>query len=512
MSHGLSEDELPTGWVVAQLGELVEIRSTQVDPASTPKVSFNYVAMENVEKGTGSLINFSPMLGEKIGSSKNVFKAGDILYGKLRPYLRKTVVAPFDGVSVTDLVALRPRTGISSDFIKYFLLSPYHMEYISLLMAGIRMPRIRTEDLLKMPIPTPPASEQRRIVARLEELLGRVETCRKRLEQVPRLLKQFRQSVLATAFSGRLTGDWREENADALSADEILTNINNKRAKWLESEIKKNSSEAKRLKRTLDEHTFETPDDAEIPPSWSWSSLLNACWLVVDCHNKTAPYVKEGIPLIRTTNIKSGRLLLDETKYVTEVTYQYWSRRCPPAAGDILFTREAPMGESALIPQGVQLCMGQRMMLLRVFKDLLNPKYLSYALLDPLFLSRVDKNSVGSGVKHLRVGDVESLTIPIPPFREQLEIAGRVEALFKIADAVEDHYRKAQEQLDKLPQSILAKAFRGELVTQDPGDEPASVLLERIRTGKAETGKPEKKIKRPVAAKSKRAAGRSTLF
>ena len=106
------------------------------------------------------------------------------------------------------------------------------------------------------------------------------------------------------------------------------------------------------------------------------------------------------------------------------------------------------------------------------------------------------------------------LKIPIivPPLFEQTEIVRRVEAMFKIADAVEDRYRKAREQLDKLPQSILAKAFRGELVPQDHDDEPASALLERIRAAKAEAGGAVKKSKRPAAAKSKSAAGRSTLF
>ena len=136
------------------------------------------------------------------------------------------------------------------------------------------------------------------------------------------------------------------------------------------------------------------------------------------CHNKTAPFKSAGIPLVRTTNIKSGRLLLDETKFVSPETYAFWSRRCPPLPGDVLFTREAPMGECAVIPQGVKLCMGQRVMLLRVVPDTLEAHFVSFVIQSPGFQQSLDGNSVGSGVKHLRVGDVENPFIPVPPLAE----------------------------------------------------------------------------------------------
>ncbi len=331
------------------------------------------------------------------------------------------------------------------------------------------------------PFALAPLNEQRRIVAKLEKLLSRVDAAQARLATIQRILKRFRQSVLVAACSGRLTAEWHEENSEVQPASKLLQDIKARKDDWLKAEIKSNNQEARRLKSKLDRHSYDVPANPAIPESWSWSSLLESCWLIVDCHNKTAPYESKGIPLVRTTNIKSGQLLTQDLKYVSQATYDYWSRRCPPEAGDILFTREAPMGESALIPEGSQLCMGQRLMLLRVFEDLTDAKYIAYALRDPYFLSRVEENSVGSGVKHLRVGDVESLTIPVPPLAEQQEIVRRVKALFKTADALEARYRRAKAHVDKLTQSILAKAFRGELVPQDPNDEPASLLLEKIR-------------------------------
>lgn len=150
-----------------------------------------------------------------------------------------------------------------------------------------------------------------------------------------------------------------------------------------------------------------------------------------------------------------------------------------------MFTREAPMGEAAIIPAETRLCLGQRTMLIRCQEKCTSPEYMLLALLDPAFRRRSEKIAVGSGVKHFRVGDVSNLTIAIAPKCEQTEIVRRVEQLFAFADQLEARVAAAQERIDKLTQSILAKAFRGELVPQDPNDEPASVLLERIKAQRA---------------------------
>src|SRR5262249_39792932 len=134
---------------------------------------------------------------------------------------------------------------------------------------------------------------------------------------------------------------------------------------------------------------------------------------VVDCHNKTAPYSEEGIILLRTTNIRNGKLNLIGSKFVSEQTYARWSARCPPEPGDILITREAPMGEVCIIPEGMKVCLGQRMMLVRLVPGTIDPDFLLYSLRDPRLMDRVQDKPVGATVQHLRVGGVESLLIPL---------------------------------------------------------------------------------------------------
>jgi type I restriction enzyme S subunit len=165
--------------------------------------------------------------------------------------------------------------------------------------------------------------------------------------------------------------------------------------------------------------------------------------------------------LVRTTNIRDGRLLLDEVRYVDQPTYEFWSRRCPPEPGDVLFTREAPMGEAGIIPPGVQLCLGQRTMLMRP-SPAISAGFLLSALLSPVVKDLIDRVAVGSGVKHLRVGDVERLPIPLPPIAEQLRIVAEVDRRLSLVRVVEVEVEANLKRAERLRQSVLSKLFVGE--------------------------------------------------
>ena len=204
-------------------------------------------------------------------------------------------------------------------------------------------------------------------------------------------------------------------------------------------------------------------DVRELPKGWCFTTAIEACIQVTDCHNKTAPYIDAGIKLVRTTNIRNGSIDLINTKFVDQPTYEFWSRRCPPEPGDILFTREAPMAEVGMIPAGEKLCMGQRMMLLRSDNKNLLGKYLLYALQSPYIHRYAEKVAVGTGVKHMRVRDVELLPILLAPLNEQHRIVEKVEELFSDLDQGVDSLKTAQKQLRVYRQAVLKWAFEGKL-------------------------------------------------
>lgn len=208
------------------------------------------------------------------------------------------------------------------------------------------------------------------------------------------------------------------------------------------------------------------------------------------------PDIPNGVPYVRVADFPNDKLNTATIKRTTaEIDAQYARARLK--AGDILLSIRGTVGRVCVIPEeltGANIT--QDTARLSIQKEM-DSRFVTWALRAPSTQQRMQRAVKGVAVRGINIGDVRALQIPVPSLDEQQEIVRRVEALFKIADAVEGHYRKAHEQLDKLPQSILAKAFRGKLVPQDPNDEPASVLLERIRAEKANGTKATRKTKQP---------------
>jgi type I restriction enzyme, S subunit len=202
---------------------------------------------------------------------------------------------------------------------------------------------------------------------------------------------------------------------------------------------------------------------SDLPKSWLEVSALDACLIVVDCHNKTAPYKASGIKLIRTSNIRNGQIDLTNVKYIDEPTYEYWSKRCKPEPGDIIFTREAPMGEVGIIPPDEKICMGQRMMLLRADNKYLLNNFLFYSLQAEHISKYIEITAVGTGVKHLRVKDVESLPIRLAPINEQRRIVSTIEQLTDRSNKARAALEDVPKLIEQFRQSVLAAAFQGDL-------------------------------------------------
>ena len=243
-------------------------------------------------------------------------------------------------------------------------------------------------------VPLPPLAEQHRIVAKVDELMGlcdRLEAARAgreaardrltaaslarlnapdyetfeadarfALDALPTLtkrpdqIKALRQTILNLAVRGKLVA----QDPNDEQASELLRRIATKRTGLLKAGYP-NPDEARTQIKKLAEQSV--PGGLEpLPTGWAWATLLQCSALVIDCKNKTAPYASSEIHSIRTTNVRDGWMNLTDQKYVDQKTYETWSARCAPEPGDILITREAPMGEVCLIPPGEQICLGQR--------------------------------------------------------------------------------------------------------------------------------------------------------
>lgn len=269
------------------------------------------------------------------------------------------------------------------------------------------------------------------------------------IAQAPNGIAKLRSLILDLAVRGKLV----PQNPEDESSESNLLAMKIHRADWLKEQSDSNQEYRRMLKKLSSLTSPEPP--FEIPKSWTCAHLIDLSLLTVDCHNKTAPTQLDGIPLVRTTNIRNGKFRLHDLKFVSEETYQFWSRRCFPQPGDIIFTREAPMGEAAIIPEGMKVCLGQRTMLIRFLEEFVDRNFLLLTLIEPGLLSRISGNAVGMTVKHLRVEDVEQIVIAVPPLAEQKRIVKKVDELMALCDRLQ----ASQENRDKLRQKLRESAI-----------------------------------------------------
>jgi len=336
------------------------------------------------------------------------------------------------------------------------------------------------EKLLSTEICLPPIQEQRRIVAKLEKLMVKVDQCKARLEKIPFILKRFRQSVLKAAFTGELTSSCRNSG---------LT------------------------ENTFDKFKNNSLQFIEWPSNWG---IVNFGELI--CNGpKNGLYKPQssygsGISIVRIENFYDGEIepwINLKKLSLSKKEQEYFSLQ----EEDILINRVNSMpflGKSALVRNLRGKCVFEsNMMRIRINKRKISSEYLIRYLNSSFGLKELRKNAKHAvNQSSINQQDVKETTVVLPPIEEQHEIVRRVESLFKIADQIEERYNRAKDYVDKLTKSILVKTFRGELVLQDPNDPPASELLERIKTAKEKAGSNKKNRKK--SSKPKRTASKIT--
>jgi type I restriction enzyme S subunit len=214
---------------------------------------------------------------------------------------------------------------------------------------------------------------------------------------------------------------------------------------------------------------------------WESGLLEDVAEHIVDCPHSTPKWTESGKLCVRTTAFKPFKLNLTNQKFVSEEIFHSRIARLTPKPGDILYSREgAILGIACQIPAGVELCLGQRMIVIRA-SALVNAQYLTIVLNSDHIFNVIRHKIIGNAAPRVNMSEIKKFEIPLPSHKEQGEIVQKVDQLFVLADQIEQRVKDALARIDSLTQSILAKAFRGELVPQSPDDEPASVLLERIQ-------------------------------
>jgi type I restriction enzyme, S subunit len=364
--------------------------------------------------------------------------------------------------------------------VKNFLLYGIggYLSAIEAATSSVTVCHLSSRDIQRIPFPLPPLGEQKRIVEKLDTILPKVKSAKTRLENIPGILKKFRQSVLAAACSGRLTEDWREGNPDVEDANSIYTRtrVFNKTADvaFQENDIGWFIAKAEYVTSTITKGT--TPKAGEL--------------------------LSDGlIPYLKVYNIVDQSIDFNyKPQFVSAETHRGLLQRSIIYPGDVLMNIVGPpLGKVAITPNNYEEWnINQAIAFFRPIKELLTSDYLYIVLCNGEPIQEISKEFRGSaGQQNISLEQARNFLMPLPPLQEQHEIVRRVEKLFALADSLETKYKKAMERVEKIEQSVLAKAFRGELVEPDSNDEPAEELLKRILAEKAklEGGKKMRKKK-----------------
>lgn len=280
--------------------------------------------------------------------------------------------------------------------------------------------------------------------------------------------KKLRQKILDLAIRGKLVPqDPNDEPASVL-----LERIRAEKERLIKE------GKIKRSKKSTSDDEIEAP--FEIPESWEWVRLCDITELIEDCPHSTAKDEGHGYPLIRTPNVGEGYLILDGVHRVSESVYNKRNARAVPETNDIIYAREAPAGNAAVIKENEIVCLGQRTVLIRPFKEYINSKLLAYFIISPHSRNSLISTAVGSTATHVNLESIRPFIIPIPPLSEQIRIVWSIEHWFTLIDELESNEGDLLKAIDKAKSKILDLAIHGKLVPQDPSDAPAIELLKRI--------------------------------
>ncbi|SNY97903.1 restriction endonuclease subunit S [Halomonas sp. hl-4] len=209
-------------------------------------------------------------------------------------------------------------------------------------------------------------------------------------------------------------------------------------------------------------HTeFKDSPVGQIPLSWGVVPLINVVSKIVDCEHKTAPYVDSSEYLVvRTSNVRSGQLIQEDMKFTTKDGFEQWTQRALPTEGDVLFTREAPAGESCMVPTGLKVCMGQRMVLLRPNKEKIYPCFFSLFLISEAAQQAIYELSIGTTVSRINIEDIKRIPCLVPPLGEQVEIYSSVQAIQTLITVKEQMLESTKSNKKALMQDLLTGKVR----------------------------------------------------
>lgn len=422
---------------------------------------------------------------------------GDVLLNITGASIGRVTTAPAElhGARVNQHVCIiRPDSlRLDGRYLAYFLRAPAMQRLINDEQYGATRQALTKGMIEAFEVPVLPLDVQRRSVAKLDELLAQSRAAREQLEAVPALVEQYRQSVLAAAFRGDLTKEWREKNPDVEPASKLLERIRaERRRQWEAAELAKMKAKGKAPKDDKWKAKYEEPEpvDAselpELPPTWMWAPLGLLTTRITDGVHKKPNYVERGVPFVTVKNLTAGLgISFEDLNYVSERDHREFTARTKPEQGDILISKDGTLGVVRQIRTTKEFSIFVSVALLKVL-DRRMSDFMEWALKSP----QVQRQMVptGTGLLHLHLQDLRRDCVPVAPLEEQSEVNRRLSSMGDAGfTALSEVSRAGLEAVRGLERSLLAKAFRGELDLD--GTDAEVVRLQEASADVAATGR-----------------------
>ena len=418
--------KVPENWCWVRLNLLIQSSKEKLDEFSD--VNLKYVGLEHMQKDTGIVAYGSAL---EVKSLKNVFHSRQILYGKLRPYLNKHDIATFNGVCSTDILVFDTTSLSIPEYINFFFDQNTFIEYVVSNSKGINLPRVSESVILNSKCPLPPLPEQQRIVERIENLFAKLDEAKQKAQDALDSFETRKAAILHKAFTGELTAQWRKEHGVGME-------------------------------------------------SWAEKTLQDVCSMkITDGTHKTPTYCDrdEGIPFISAKDVTTEKICWDNIKYITPALHKELYTRLAPQIGDVLLAKNGTTGVAAIVDTNKIFDLYVTLAVLRPNTQIIIPRYLLNIVNSPICKNQFDDHLTGIGVPNLHLRDIKAVLIQVPSIEEQAEIVRILDDLLAKEQQAKEAAEKVLEQIDLTKKAILARAFRGELGTNDPNEESAVELL-----------------------------------
>ncbi|UML94188.1 restriction endonuclease subunit S [Shewanella xiamenensis] len=435
-------NELPKGWVESTISEITSYVQRGKGPKYSEEVNSFPVINQKAIRWFGIQEEYLKFVKSDTWASyteERFVRSGDILWNSTgtgtigRACLLNEKEAAKAKVVDSHVTILRVNSAVEPRYLFYWIGSPKVQFDIESLSTGTtNQVELSKTKVLETKIPLAPLNEQKRIADKLDSILAKVDRAQARLEKIPGILKRFRQSVLTAATSGELTREWREQNGVSISS-------------WEDTVFSKLSRE-----------------------------------ITVGFVGKMSDkYQDSGIKFLRSQNVRAFKFDPKNLLFISPEFHQeiYKSRL---EAGDLAVVRSGAPGTTCVIPADLGEANCSDLVIVRPNEKLI-PGFGCIFMNSSVAQKNVKENQVGVAQQHFNVGSMKLMPINLPTKLEQAEIVRRVHGLFVMADVVEKNYGDSLVRVNKLKQSILSKAFRGELVEQVSSDEPAEALLNKVK-------------------------------